>query len=181
MHSASIISSCIVVVGLIASSSAVGSDKNKHGHESKIVAMPENALYQTECGSCHMAYPPGLLPERSWRKLMSSLNNHFGDNAELDANKREAITGFLAANSADKSSSATSRRFAGSSGDKEIVLRITEMPYFIHEHDDIPARLVTGNKSVLSFSNCNACHRNTDRGSFQEDDINIPGYGRWDD
>ncbi len=27
-----------------------------------------NALWQAECGSCHVAYPPRLLPAESWRQ-----------------------------------------------------------------------------------------------------------------
>ncbi len=32
------------------------------------VAPVKNALYLEECGACHFAYQPGLLPSRSWKK-----------------------------------------------------------------------------------------------------------------
>ncbi|KAA5596245.1 hypothetical protein [Blastochloris sulfoviridis] len=54
-----------------------------------------------ECASCHMLYPAGLLPARSWTALMASLKDHFGDNAELDADTAKRITDYLVANSAD--------------------------------------------------------------------------------
>ena len=57
----------------------------EYKHRSTDVAAIANPVYKEECGSCHMAYPPGLLPARSWTKVMSGLDNHFGDNAELDA------------------------------------------------------------------------------------------------
>ena len=60
-------------------------------------------------------------------------------------------------------------------------LRITELPYFVHEHDEIPARLIADNDKVESLSQCNACHRGAERGQFDEDDVVIPGFGRWDD
>jgi hypothetical protein len=145
------------------------------------VSMVTNPVYKDECSSCHMAYPPGLLPAKSWEKVMSSLEDHFGDNAELDARSHKEITDFLVSNSADKSDYRRSRRFASSNGSGNIVTRITETPYFKHEHDEVPARMVTGNKEVNSFSNCNACHRKADQASFRESDISIPGYGRWDD
>ena len=38
-------------------------------------------LYIKECGSCHFAFQPGLLPEKSWVKIMNNLENHFGTDA----------------------------------------------------------------------------------------------------
>ena len=37
--------------------------------------------YTQECGSCHLAYPPGLLPALSWQRLMGGLDRHFGTDA----------------------------------------------------------------------------------------------------
>ena len=50
-----------------------------------------------------MAYPPGLLPERSWRKMMAELDKHFGQNASLDAAATKAILDYLVENSAERS------------------------------------------------------------------------------
>lgn len=185
MKTTHIVTSWLAVVGLVAAPFVWSDDEHEHRHEqarySTGVALPDNPVYQNECGSCHMTYPPGLLPERSWRKLMSGLDNHFGDNAELDAANRQAITEFLVNNSADKSDYRRSRRFAATDDGAVIPLRISETPYFIREHNEIPARLVTGNPEVRSFSHCNACHTKATQGSFRERDIHIPGYGRWDD
>ena len=184
MKISQILSSWLIVAGLL-SSPYVFSDEEYEEHEearhSTETAMSTNPVYQNECGSCHMAYPPGLLPENAWRKLMSGLDNHFGDNAELDATSRQAITAFLVNNSADQSNTGRSKRFAASGKGDAIPLRISALPYFKREHREIPARLVTGNKDVLSFSNCNACHKKAAQGSFRERDIHIPGHGRWDD
>ena len=59
--------------------------------------------------------------------------------------------------------------------------RITEIADFRDEHEEIPARLVTGNPDVLSFSQCNACHRRAEEGNFSEQQIDIPGHGPWQD
>ena len=64
---------------------------------------------------------------------------------------------------------------------KQVPVRITETPYFMRKHDEIPAKMVTANKQVNSFSNCNACHSKADQGLFDEHGVRIPGYGRWDD
>ena len=40
------------------------------GEDVKPVA---NATYAEECGACHMAYQPGLLPGDAWRRIQISL------------------------------------------------------------------------------------------------------------
>jgi len=145
------------------------------------VAPVANAEYTEECGSCHMAYPPGLLPAESWRTMMAGLDDHFGENAGLDAPTHQSLTDYLVANSADVSQSRRSRKIIRSLSASAAPLRITDLPYFRHEHDKIPPRLVAKNPDVGSLSNCVACHRGAERGSFSERDIRIPGFGRWDD
>lgn len=145
------------------------------------VAAVADPVYTQECGSCHMAYPPGLLPARSWNKLMAGLEDHFGDNAELEASLHQSISTYLAGNSADRSSYRRSRKIDASINAGEAPLRITETPYFRHEHDEIPARMVQDNPEVRSFSNCNACHSKAQQGWFDEDGVRIPGVGAWHD
>ena len=145
------------------------------------VAPVNNALYAEECGSCHMAYPPGLLPARSWERLMGNLDKHFGDNAELPQEDAAAITGYLVGNAADRSNYRRSMQLAASIAPWDTPVRITRIPYFMHEHNEIPRQLVAGNPQVKSLSQCQACHRSAEAGSFDEHDIDIPGYGRVED
>jgi len=156
-------------------------DDGKFWKRTPGVAPVSNSLYTEECGSCHFAYQPGFLPERSWQQLMQNLDDHFGDNAELAANVHQQIQQYLVANSADKSSHRRSRKMMRSIADSSTPLRITDTRYFKKEHDEIPARLVKGNEHVRSFSNCDSCHQSAKSGSFSERDIKIAGYGRWDD
>ncbi len=145
------------------------------------VAPVNNELYAKECGACHFAYQPGLLPARSWKKLMSGLDDHFGENAELDAEELRQITAYLVENAADRSDYKRSRKMARSIPPDATPLRITEVPYFKREHREIPRRMVSENPKVGSLANCDACHSRVKLGSFEEDEINIPGYGRWED
>jgi hypothetical protein len=154
---------------------------DEYRNQSTGVATVTNTVYMEECGSCHMAYSPAMLPSSSWMKLMSGLENHFGDNAELDAETENTITGLLLANSADRSDYRRARKFNSSIQYSDAPIRISQTPYFRHEHDEIPDRMVTGNPEVKSFSQCNACHIRAEQGSFNEHDIRIPGYGQWDD
>lgn len=145
------------------------------------VAPVENSLYEAECSSCHFAYPPGLLPEKSWQKIMSNLDDHFGENAELGDTDRTAIEEYLINNSADKSDLRRSKKIMRSLSASDAPLRITELRYFKHEHDEIPQRLVKDNPEVGSLSHCDRCHQDAKQGYFSENKIRIPGYGRWDD
>jgi hypothetical protein len=131
--------------------------------------------YIEECGSCHMAYPPQLLPPPSWVSIMNNLDDHFGENAEVDDQTRMQLQGYLA----EVSGTMNYRKLFRNLGNR-LPTRITKLPYFIRKHDEIPARYVEGNVKVGSFSQCNACHRGAERGNFDEDNVSIPGVGRWD-
>lgn len=154
-----------------------------HDHDSRYGGRPDvmpvtNPLYQKECGSCHFAYPPGLLPERSWTKLMNGLADHFGDNAELAADDRAALFAYLQSGASDKSSAKASVKITRSIPPDAAPLRITEVPYFVREHREIPARLYAKSSPVKSISNCKACHGGAQNGSFNEHSVRIPGGGR---
>jgi hypothetical protein len=131
------------------------------------------AMWKAECSSCHMAYPPGLLPERSWRRLMAELEKHFGQNASLDPAATNAILGYLVENSAERGTNRRSARFLRAIPTGATPLRITENPYFIREHDDVSPE-VWKLPNVGSPANCNACHTDAEQGSFSERNIRIP-------
>lgn len=143
--------------------------------------VSHSMLYKEECASCHMAYPAMLLPTRSWQKIMSSLDNHFGDNASLDAATLQTLSQYLQDNSADVSNSHRARKILKSLPGDDAPIRISTLPYIQHKHDEIPDRHIRSNPEVKSLANCAACHTGAEQGSFDDDNVRIPGYGRWDD
>lgn len=145
------------------------------------VARADNPAYVKECGSCHFAYQPGLLPSKSWELVMAGLADHFGDNAELAPEDQKALTAYLTANSADTANQKTAVKTMKSLKGAPQTLRITQSPYFVHEHGKIPQKLYKDNPKVKSLSYCNRCHVNAGEGSFNEHEVNIPGVGRWED
>ncbi|MEW6314447.1 MAG: diheme cytochrome c [Pseudomonadota bacterium] len=153
-------------------------DEDEHegrrgGHRSSDLPVLTHAAWETECSGCHMAYHPGLLPERSWRKLMDGLDKHFGENASLDDSVREDITRFLVANSADHSSARRSQKFAASIPANSTPLRISETRYFRAKHDEVKAS-VWKREKIGSPANCGACHQGAKEGDFSEDRVSIP-------
>jgi len=112
-----------------------------------LAPLPAMADYRSECGSCHLAYPPGLLPASSWQQLMGRLERHFGVDASLDAATQAAIGRYLAANAG--------RRAAPPPGPEP---RITETRWFRKEHG-----------VVKDPANCLACHAGAEQGDFDDD------------
>lgn len=161
-----------VLAGAIGATSALLASGREE--EGKLALPPvANAKWQSECSACHMAYHPGLLPERSWRKMMAGLDKHFGENASLDPRTAQEITDFLAANSADRGENRLSAKIARSIPASATPLRISDTPYFVGEHDEIAAQ-TWKRKSIGSPANCGACHKTADKGDFSEHNISIP-------
>jgi len=118
--------------------------------------------WKAECGSCHVAYPPALLPAASWRAVMAGLDKHFGTDASLDPATHARITTFLERNAG---------RERGAPAKPP--LRVTETRWFVHKHDEVPGAVWKSVK-VKSPSNCAACHTGAERGDFDEDNLRIP-------
>jgi Dihaem cytochrome c len=80
----------------------------------KEVKPVTNKAYLTECSDCHFAYQPGLLPAKSWEKLLTAdaLRKHFGINAEIEADTLKEIREYAIDNAADKSYYKRSRKIA---------------------------------------------------------------------
>jgi len=184
-----IIGTLLAATGIAAAGLVIGSQyeheddergKQRYGFTRQDVMPVQSALYQEECGGCHFAYQPGLLPAASWDRLMNGLADHFGENAELDADTGAQVRANLVANAADRVNTGRSPGIAKSlRGDAP--LRITETLYFRRQHDEIPARAVVDNPEIGSFSRCDACHTGAGDGSYDEHAVRIPGSGRWDD
>ena len=172
------LSSTLLVAGC---SVGDGVSAGHYGSASLDVAPVANQHYIEECGDCHMAYQPGLLPQRSWQQMMMGLEDHFGDNAELDSDLQQQLTDYLVSNAADNSDYKRSKGITRSLSVDEVPLRISETRYFLRKHDELPDKVVQQNPEVKSFSRCEVCHAEADKGSYNEHQVRIPGYGQWID
>lgn len=141
--------------------------------ERRSVAAPLNPTYKGECASCHMAFPPGLLPKRSWLRVLGGLGDHFGEDATVDKETADKISSYLTANAADNVANRRSQKIAKSIPVGESPLRITETLYFKRQHHEV-GKKVWMRKSIGSSANCAACHMRAEQGVFSEDEIKIP-------
>ena len=125
-----------------------------------------NATYEKECGSCHFPYQAGWLPERSWRAVMASLANHFGENAELKVGQRQEVLSYLIANSADKANSLRSHEIMEVIKPNETPTSITKVLYVGGIHGGFLDPNFKGKPQVKTLANCATCHTKADRGWF---------------
>ena len=145
------------------------------------VAPVNNQLYVKECGSCHFAYQPGLLPSSSWNKIMSNLENHYNNDASISPENLKTLTKYLNENSAEKNMQyKRSNRIVSSLGKDQVPDSISTTPYIIKKHSEIKKSLIT-QPEVKGLFNCIACHKTADKGNYGERDINIPNFGKWED
>lgn len=152
-------------------------------HEDEYYAKnTDNPTHLEECGACHIAYPAQLLPKAAWQEILSSLDNHFGEDASIDTGIRSELTNFLTNNASDSNNAGKFRKFTRGIDIRNPPIQITELKYFERKHDEInDQKMVINNPDVGSFSQCQACHEKAEQGIFDEDTVNIPNFGRWDD
>lgn len=133
------------------------------------VAPVKDPVVAKECSACHMLYPAGLLPARSWQAMMAGLKNHFGDNAELDDAIRKQITDYLVVNASDAKGRGGKLLRDVSAG--AAPLRISEMPWFLRKHDK-KGRIAPDTlkrRGAKSAADCKACHQGAENGYFEDD------------
>lgn len=145
----------------MASMSAGGAERLRRD-----VGPNASPAYEKECGSCHFAYQPGWLPERSWRHIMASLSRHFGENAEIAASSRDAITAYLAAGAADRAANVRSREIMEAIGPGETPTSITRVLYVGGIHGGFLDPAFRGEPAVKTLAQCPACHQQAERGWF---------------
>ena len=151
-------------------------------NNSKVGVKPvDNEVYKNECSACHFDYQAGLLPSKSWKKIMQNLENHFGTDASLEKEDFQTISEYLEKNSAQNAMNyKRSRRIVNSIASNETPESITKVRYIIKKHNKIRPTLIT-QKEVIGLFNCTACHTTAQKGIYSERDINIPNFGRWED
>jgi hypothetical protein len=136
-----------------------------------------SAAYEKECGGCHFPYQPGWLPERSWRKLMSSLAQHFGENAELQPAQRDDLVAYLVAGAADRRNSLRSREILAAIAPGETPTRISGVLYVGGIHGGFLDPAFRGKPEVKTLAQCPVCHQGASRGWFSAVSYTISDEG----
>ena len=158
------------------SSYAVRYPGDRSNYDNMSAAVHEtDATYIEECGACHLAYAPGLLPEKSWNKLLSGLEDHFGENAELDSDTLVYLQDYLNRNALEHEKSDKINKL-NKKMPADPPVRITELPQFLIEHEPAVRQMELESVEVGFFSPCEDCHKQGASGIFDKE-LLYKGYG----
>ncbi len=135
--------------------------------------LPDNALWREECGACHLAFHPSLLPARSWRTMMEEQASHFGEDLFLEPDTVAEIKTFLVKNAAEQELTEAAWKINQSIPKSKTLLRITEAPYWLKKHRDI-SDAIWQNPKVNGKVNCAACHLDAEMGTFEDAAMRLP-------
>ncbi|OAD23589.1 cytochrome B561 [Candidatus Thiomargarita nelsonii] len=119
--------------------------------------LPDNALWREECGDCHLAYHPTLLPARSWQRMLAEQDDHFGEDLYLDDETKAEIHTFLVENAAESGLTEAAWKINRSTPPVQSPLRLTETPFWREQHQNI-ADEIWQHFEVNWKGNCGACH-----------------------
>lgn len=124
-------------------------------------ALPE--AWRSECASCHLAYPPELLPARSWLRMLSEQDRHFGEDLGLADDTLEALRGAAAGAEAGSRWAGLALRASVPAG--QAPQRITETAFWQERHHRVePERFKS--EAVTGRHDCEACHRDAQSAIF---------------
>ena len=149
--------------------------KDKPGSMNGFIAATD-PTYRKECGSCHFAYSPGLLPARSWERHMSRLEKHFGENVAIAEPARTTILRYLTENAADQSPYNGSKVMMERVEPGQTPYRFMDVPLFREMHRIVLEVINRKQKlKVRTLTNCDACHQWAPEGSFGNSELLVPG------
>ncbi|MFC1859259.1 hypothetical protein ACFL9U_14715, partial [Thermodesulfobacteriota bacterium] len=100
------------------------------------------------------------------------LDDHFGEEIELDPDSTKIISDYLKSNGADNSSAKRAVKIMRSLGN-HVPIRITDTPYIRKKHHELNPDVLK-RESIGSLSNCIACHTTADKGIYEDDNVKIP-------
>jgi hypothetical protein len=140
---------------------ALGACATENGRYRISFALPADTpdSYRSECGNCHIAFPPGLLPDNwwgdGWQHVMEELDAHFGETATVPEPVRREIAEFLARHAG------STHRVKPTPHDPP---RLTTSQWFRLTHGEV--KRYFRDPRVGSPVNCPACHLQAESGDF---------------
>lgn len=125
-------------------------------------ALAQDAAWNDECGSCHLAYHPSLLPARSWSKMFAEQRSHFGEDLDLNSKSLQHLQAYAAHNAAEALASPVAWKMATTIAAAAAPLRISTTAYWEQRH----ASLDPSTWERVPRSGCGKCHRDAEAGTF---------------
>lgn len=181
MQNLSIKSKLIIILSITVFSLNLYADGDEQGIFKRWFEGKNNGIsavkfeqYNDLCGSCHFAFQPGLLPGVSWEKVMSDLDNHFGQTVKMTDVEIRTIRRYLLDNSAGHVNDEISNQILQSLKYNPVPVRITKIPFFVYKHD-----LLQKKDNIQNIGQCDSCHQDAQQGYYNKHKIHIPDQSQW--
>jgi len=130
------------------------------------VPIPAFTPYTQQCTVCHAAYPPGMLPAASWKKMLDDMPQHFTGQVMINIDTQNEISQWL-------------QTHAGSFAlvaEEPPQNRITQSLWWqkIHLNNSKLPAAVWRKPSVSKGASCVACHQTAAKGEFNAKAVQVP-------
>lgn len=150
-----------------------GHQRERGRDREQSVPAVDDPTYREVCGTCHFALQPGLLPSRSWQRLLACSQDHFGQPLDLEAGQLAQIETYLTANAAERTPGELARDIVESIG-SSVPVRVTDVPEIQRQHRRLDPT-VFERPSVAGRADCPACHHDAAAGLYDDDAVTVPG------
>jgi hypothetical protein len=130
------------------------------------VPIPAFTPYTQQCNVCHFAYPPGMLPAGSWKKLLDDMPQHFTGQVMINVDTQNEISQWLQANAGTFALVA----------EEPPQHRITQSQWWkkIHMNNSKLPAAVWKKSTVSKGSSCVTCHQSAAKGEFNAKAVQVP-------
>ncbi len=135
--------------------------------------LARSEAWVANCGECHLAYHPSLLPARSWNRLLKEQENHFLEDLALDEEVVLELLEFAVAHAAERGASEAAWRIDRSIGPDEAPLRISATEHWREAHEGLDEALFK-REPVNGRFDCAACHQDAKAGTFNNGSMRLP-------
>ena len=130
------------------------------------VPIPAFTPYAQQCNVCHFAYPPGMLPAGSWKKLLDDMPQHFTGQVMINVDTQNEISQWLQANAgtfAQVAEEPPQNRITQSVWWKKIHLNNAKIPAAVWKKP-----------TVSKGSSCVTCHQTAAKGEYNAKTVQVP-------
>ena len=150
----------LITVGMLIVVSTVTAITGRMGElasrgKAKVFSLVTNTTYKNECGSCHMAYQPDLLPAKSWSRMLEELPSHFKRAVVLTPKMLDSITSYLKDNAAENSDAVRAKKISEHHG--RLAVQNIRSPLYsretsLHRKQRVRAKISTFPRQLFGLS-----------------------------
>jgi len=132
-------------------------------------ALVQSEAWDKECGGCHLAYHPSVLPAPAWRALLDEQHAHFGEDLGLEESTVDALRAYMRPQSAEAHATPLAWKIDSTTRADATPRRVTETDYWKKRHATLSAADWNRTKRFA----CEGCHLDAAAGTFLPGAIHV--------